>query len=257
MDVFIIGITAFLASLLTFFSGFGLGTILTPVFAIFFPAQIAVAQTSIVHFLNNIFKLILVGKYINKKIVISFGLPAIAGAFGGAFALLYLAQTEPLLTYFIGSKECTITPLKITVGILIIFFSILEVVPRFSKSGFGKDHLFIGGLLSGFFGGLSGHQGALRSAFLVRYDLSKEEYVSTGTAIACLIDITRISLYIKLFYELNIFQNGFHIISATICALFGALAGNYFLKKTTFKAVKILTHILLIIIALSIGSGLI
>ena len=62
MDIIIISLTALLTSLMTFFTGFGLGTILTPVFAIFFPIDIAIALTGIVHLLNNIFKLGLVGK---------------------------------------------------------------------------------------------------------------------------------------------------------------------------------------------------
>ncbi|OFZ11088.1 MAG: hypothetical protein A2Z20_04150 [Bdellovibrionales bacterium RBG_16_40_8] len=62
MDFVVIALVAFAASLLTFFSGFGLGTILLPVFAIWFPIDVSVALTAVVHFLNNIFKLMLVGK---------------------------------------------------------------------------------------------------------------------------------------------------------------------------------------------------
>lgn len=62
MAFVVIPIVALLASLLTFFSGFGLGTILLPAFAIFFPVNIAVALTAIVHLLNTIFKFGLVGR---------------------------------------------------------------------------------------------------------------------------------------------------------------------------------------------------
>ena len=58
MEILIISVVAFFAAILTFFSGFGLGTILTPVMMIFFPVEIAVAFTGIVHFSNNIFKLL-------------------------------------------------------------------------------------------------------------------------------------------------------------------------------------------------------
>ncbi|MGB0431657.1 MAG: sulfite exporter TauE/SafE family protein, partial [Bacteroidia bacterium] len=61
MEFVIISIVAFATAILTFFSGFGLGTILTPVFAIFFPIDQAIALTGVVHFANNIFKLFLVG----------------------------------------------------------------------------------------------------------------------------------------------------------------------------------------------------
>ncbi len=50
MDIFIIGIAAFVTAILAFFSGFGLGTILTPVFVIFFPVEVAIALTGVVHF---------------------------------------------------------------------------------------------------------------------------------------------------------------------------------------------------------------
>ena len=56
MSVILICAVALAASCLTFFSGFGLGTILMPVFAIFFPLEIAIALTAVVHFLNNIFR---------------------------------------------------------------------------------------------------------------------------------------------------------------------------------------------------------
>ena len=43
MEYIIICLAALIASALTFFSGFGLGTILMPVFAIFFPVEITAA----------------------------------------------------------------------------------------------------------------------------------------------------------------------------------------------------------------------
>jgi uncharacterized membrane protein YfcA len=62
MEIVAVSVVALLASLLTFFSGFGLGTILTPVMVFFFPIEVAIALTGVVHFTNNIFKLILGGK---------------------------------------------------------------------------------------------------------------------------------------------------------------------------------------------------
>ena len=67
MEIIIIGLVAFFAAILTFFSGFGLGTILTPVMMVFFPVDIAVAFTGIVHFSNNIFKLFINGILIGSK----------------------------------------------------------------------------------------------------------------------------------------------------------------------------------------------
>ena len=92
MEYLVISIAAIIASGLTLFSGFGLGTLLMPVFAIFFPVEIAIALTAIVHFLNNLFKFILVGKFTDKGVVLRFGLPAAIFAFFGAKILIMQSQ---------------------------------------------------------------------------------------------------------------------------------------------------------------------
>jgi len=104
MSYLIIIIVALAVASLTFFSGFGLGTILMPAFALFFPVEVAVAATALVHFANNIFKLILVGKHSDWKTVWIFGLPAVAFSFLGAFLLNYLSDIEPIYQYSIQSK---------------------------------------------------------------------------------------------------------------------------------------------------------
>ena len=84
MEIFIISLVAFTVSILTFFSGFGLGTLLAPVMMLFFPVELSIALTGVVHFFNNIFKLFLVGKNADKKVLIRFGIPALIFAFLGS-----------------------------------------------------------------------------------------------------------------------------------------------------------------------------
>jgi len=105
MDIFFICLAAFVTAILTFFSGFGLGTILTPVFMIFFPVDLAIALTGVVHFFNNIFKLVLVGKNADRKVLIRFGIPAVIAAVAGAWLLLNITDLEPLFTYRIGERN--------------------------------------------------------------------------------------------------------------------------------------------------------
>ena len=62
MEYVLIPMVALLASGLTLFSGFGLGTLLMPAFALFFSVDVAIAMTAIVHFMNNMFKLALLGR---------------------------------------------------------------------------------------------------------------------------------------------------------------------------------------------------
>ena len=201
MDLIIICLAALATSLLTFLTGFGLGTILTPVFAIFFPIEIAIALTGVVHLLNSIFKWVLVGSFADRKVVIKFGLPAFVSALLGAFVLLKLSDLPPLYSYAVSGNEFFITPVKLIIAILLIFFAMMEVVPKLKRIQFEENHLLLGGLLSGFFGGLSGNQGALRSTFLIKIRLTKEAFIATSAVIACIIDFSRLGVYFTRFAE--------------------------------------------------------
>lgn len=254
---FIISSVAFIASMLTFFSGFGLGTILTPFFAIFFPVNTAIMLTALVHFLNNLFKLLLIGKNINYNILLRFGLPAIIGAFAGAQLLLFLPKMSPLMEYTINGKIFEITPINLIIAILMIIFSLLEVFPIPGKISFGKEKLIPGGIVSGFFGGLSGHQGALRSIFLIKLNLSKEMFIATGVAIACFVDVSRLSVYFSHFREMNLTNNYHVVLVAVLSAFGGAYAGNRLLKKVTIKFLQVFVSVTIILLALSLGAGLI
>ncbi len=257
MEYFIICFVALLGSGLTLFSGFGLGTILVPVFALFFPIEIAIALTAIVHFLNNLFKLILVGRNADKSIVLRFGIPAVFSALLGAYLLTLLTDLKPLLQYSIGVRQLEIMPIKLVIAILIIAFVLFDYIPRFANLQFDKKYLVLGGVLSGFFGGISGNQGALRSAFLIKANLKKEVFIATGVVIACLIDVFRLTIYSKQIIKLDSNLDYTLLLSATISAFLGAYFGNKLTKKVTFKLIQHITTVMLLTIALLLGVGLI
>ena len=130
MDFLIVGGVAFLTSILTFFSGFGVGTILTPAFVLFFPIDIAVAMTAIVHFLNNLFKMGLTFKDINKNVLIKFGITAIPLAFLGAWLLMNFSNNNRILYEFIiADKIFTIKLVELIIGTMMLIFAIFELLP--------------------------------------------------------------------------------------------------------------------------------
>lgn len=257
MEIVIIAITAFLVAVLTFFSGFGLGTILTPVFMIFFPVNIAIGLTGVVHFFNNLFKLFLVGKKANRKVVLRFGIPAVIAAALGSWLLLNISDIEPLFTYTLRDKTIEVFPVKFIVAVLLILFACIDLIPYFSKLEFGQEKLPLGGFLSGFFGGLAGVQGALRSAFLIKAGLSKESFIATTVVVSTFVDITRLSVYTTRFDKAGLTDNLTLVICATLSAIIGAYVGNKLLKKVTLHFVKVTVAVLLILISLGLGSGLI
>jgi uncharacterized membrane protein YfcA len=113
------------------------------------------------------------------------------------------------------------------------------------------------GLISGFFGGLSGNQGALRSAFLLRYGLTKEVYIATGVVIACMIDVTRLSIYFSASASYDYWENDKLLILAVLSAFAGAFLGNKLLKKVTLNFIQTLASIMIISLAVLLALGVI
>ncbi len=251
MDFIVIGFAAFFTAILTFFSGFGLGTILAPVFAIFFPIDVAIALTGVVHFTNNVFKIFLVGKQTNKAVLLRFGIPAIIASFAGAWLLMRITTLPSLFEYSLWERSFEVTPVKVIIALILIVFSLFEILPSVQKWQFGKDKLILGGVLSGFFGGLSGIQGALRSAFLIKSGLSKEAYIATGVVIASLVDFTRLSVYASRFAAAHLHENIALLATATLAAIAGALIGKKLLKKVTLRSIQLLVAIMLVFISLA------
>jgi len=256
MSFVIVSATALLAAALSFFSGFGLGTLLLPAFALFFPVEEAIALTAIVHFLNGLFKLLLVGRDADRKVVIRFGLPAIVAALAGAALLVWLGDFPPLAEYQLLNRDFKVLPVKVVVGGLLLLFTLVEFFSGFSRMEISSRWLALGGALSGFFGGLSGHQGALRSAFLVKAGLSKEAFIATGVVIACMIDVSRLGVYAR-----NLATTAdrldWALLTASVTAAFaGTLLGNRFLKKITIRGVQRIVGVSLMLFALGLISGL-
>lgn len=256
MTHLIVYVVAFVASGLTFFSGFGLGTLLLPVFALFFPAEHAVALTAVVHFLNGLFKLGLVARYAELGIVLRFGVPAILASLVGAALLLWLSGIEPLASYHVLGRPAHVTPVKLVVGGLLLIFGLAELLPQARGLSFSPRHLPLGGALSGFFGGLSGMQGALRSAFLIRANLSKEAFIATGVVVSALIDLSRLGVYWR-----GLTRESGHIdyvllAGAVLAAFAGAMLGNRWLRTITMKGVRCIVAAMLLVVAVGLAAGL-
>jgi len=262
MDFLVVGLAAAFAAGLTLYSGFGLGTLLLPVFALFFPVEVAVAATAMVHGANNVFKVTLLGRHADRETVLQFGIPAILAAVAGAALLGLFAAFEPLVQYEWAGHSATVAPVKLVIGLLMLGFAWFELAPGLRDFRFQKQHLVLGGLLSGFFGGLSGHQGALRSVFLAKSGLDTRTFVGTSAVIGLLVDLTRLTVYLALFALAGQplpFGAGAWPLIATGCvaAFSGVLLGRRFLRRVTIATVQILTGSLLLLVAAGLVSGLI
>ena len=262
MEYLIVCLVSVFVAGLTFFSGFGLGTLLMPVFAVFFPVEVAIAATAVVHLANNCLKVLLVGRHANFKVVLLFAFPGALAAFGGALHLGYFSAFSPLSEYLLLGKICSITPIKLVVGGLIIGIALMELLPFVKKLTMPAKFIPLGGLLSGFLGGLSGHQGALRTTFLVRSGLDKKTLVGTMIISAVVVDIARLTAYGSTFLQRNfsdLYEGGVVglAIAASLAAFVGSFVGSRLLDKVTLKTLHTFISIMLILLGLAMAFGIV
>ena len=258
MEYLLVCLVAMLGSGLTLFSGFGLGTVLMPAFALFFPVPVAIASTAVVHLANNLFKVFLVGRKADWNVIARFALPGAVAAMIGAAVLNLFAHLPPVFHYQLGAQQREITAVKLMVGVLIVGFACLEVLPGLRDLAFDRKYLLLGGLLSGFFGGLSGNQGALRSAFLIRAGLDKEAFIGTGTVSAVIVDVARLGIYGLGFYAATLAEAGNIrrlVLAATLAAFLGAFLGARLIKKVTLQTVQVIVGVMLVIVGIGMASG--
>lgn len=218
---------AFLASALTFFSGFGLGTLLLPAFLWVHPDRPheAVLAVAVVHLTNNLLKGGLTFRWLEFRPALYFGLTSALFAAAGAALLESLPSSR----------------VQGAMGFLLILFAGIEMMPL---KGSGRTWAntpqgwILGGFLSGFAGGFSGHQGALRSFFLTRTGWSAPQIVATGTAVALAVDLSRIPVYVLRGDALQSDWWG-PIAFGAAGALVGSALGRRFLPKLTLRPLQI------------------
>jgi uncharacterized membrane protein YfcA len=227
----------FLGALVTFYTGFGLNTILVPVFMIYFDAPIAVLMAGIVHLCNNILKVALTARSIDWPLFRNFGIPAIFFALLGALLLKQLNTT-------------TSSQLKPIFGAILILFALLEFF-NWKLPHKGSWAMRIGGILSGFFGGFSGHQGALRALFLSKLKLESLVFVATTALISLFVDLTRVSVYFSGNW-FNSYYPTYLYFMGIPAALLGTLVGRRNIQKINHRKMSTIVGIGLLAMGISL-----
>jgi len=208
-------------SVITLFTGFGVGTIMMPVMALFFDVKVAIFLAAIIHFFNNASRLVLYRSEINWKIIKRFGVVSIIGAFIGSYAQIYLDSAW----------------LKVGVGLFLTTYALLSLIPNNIKLELPNSVDFIGGFLSGLIGGLIGNQGAIRSLYLLNYGLEKKELIVSSALIAVIIDSTRIPVYA--YTNFRYLQENIILLSLIVLsAILGTVVGSRILPKVSYDLFK-------------------
>jgi len=259
---FVLCMVALVVAALTLVSGFGLGTLLMPAFALFFPIEIAVAATAVVHLANNLFKLSLIARWARWGVVAGFGAASALGAFAGAWVLTTLASGHALAEYDLAGKTCRVTVTGLVVGAMIVVFGALEFSERLERVRIPPRLVIVGGLASGFFGGLSGHQGALRSAFLLRAGMTKEQLVGTRAACAVIVDLARLLVYGIAFIgadwsALSAGEVPAMVLAASLAAFAGSVVGVRLVRSVTMVFVRRFVGVALLAVGAAIAAGVV
>jgi uncharacterized membrane protein YfcA len=212
--VFLLTLAGIVAGAIAAISGFGIGSILTPLLAAWIGTKLAVAVVSIPHFIGTALRFIVIRRHIDRRVLWSFGITSAVGGLTGA--LLHVWVRSALLGYVLG--------------VLLVFAGTTGITGLASRMKFGRRSAWIAGALSGMFGGLVGNQGGIRSAALLGFGLQRDAFVATATAIALLVDGFRMPVYAVLQWHQIVAQWPMAAI-ATVGVVVGTLSGKWMLQR--------------------------
>lgn len=213
-EIIYIALITLLASLIGTMAGFGISTIMVPILLIILPLPQTLLLVGIVHWFNDIWKILLFRKGIRWKLLLAFGLPGIFASFLGSFLSLRI------------SREI----LSRALGVFLIAYVIFIIFNRTFKLSQKLSVAISGGTLTGFFAGIFGIGGEINAVALSAFNLEKAVYVATAGAIAFMIDSTRIVTYIQGGTRLDpVLVSGFLIFIPV--SLIGAMIGKIGIEK--------------------------
>lgn len=209
-------------------SGFGIGSLITPFLALKLDTKVAIALVSIPHFIATALRLWLLRGHIDKKVLIHFGM---LSAVGGLLGALLNSVFSP-------------TALTLILGTILIFAGSMGAFGIVEKIRFGRRIAWAMGVLSGLLGGLVGNQGGIRSAALLGFNIQRESFVATATAIGVIVDTVRMPIYFSAGHP-SILEQKDYLILATLGCIVGTFLGLSVLKRIPERKFKKIVSVLI------------
>ncbi|HEX4780386.1 MAG TPA: sulfite exporter TauE/SafE family protein [Usitatibacter sp.] len=209
-----VALVAVLAGVVAAVSGFGIGSLLTPAFALQFGTKAAVAAVAIPHLAGTLQRYWILRRHVDRRVLLAFGLTSAAGGLAGALAHAWLSSRG----------------LAVVFGVLLILAATAEATGWMAKVRWGRRAAWIAGALSGAFGGLVGNQGSIRSAAMLGFDVPKESFVATATAIGLFVDAARLPVYLATQWQ-DIVDQWPLVACATAGVCIGTAIGSRVLER--------------------------
>jgi len=210
-------------------TGFGIGSILTPLLAVRVGTRIAVAAVSIPHVCGTAVRFWLLREHLDRRTFIWFGLASAGGGLVGA------------LLHGLASNRA----LSIVFGCLLLFVAASQLTGLMDRVRFGRTAAWLAGALSGMFGGLVGNQGGIRSAALLAFDLDKQAFVATATAVGLLVDGARMPVYLLTESE-DLLRIAPIITLSAFSVIAGTVIGSRALRQVPERQFRIIVAALLV-----------
>lgn len=202
-------------------AGFGIGSLLTPILALNADTKVAIAAVAIPHLFATALRFWILRKHLDRKVLLHFG---ILSAIGGLLGAILNSVFNP-------------SALSLTFGLILMFAGFTGVTALNEKFNFGKRTAWVMGSLSGLLGGLVGNQGGIRSAALLGFNISRESFVATATAVGLIVDAARIPVYLAT-QSAEIFAQSRFLVIATIGVIAGTFLGMIILKRLSERIFK-------------------
>ncbi|MEO7042707.1 MAG: sulfite exporter TauE/SafE family protein [Gemmatimonadaceae bacterium] len=225
----LLAFVALVAGAIASIVGFGIGSLLTPLLAARVGTQLAVAAISIPHVLATALRFWRLRAHVDRYVLVSFGITSAAGGLAGA-----------LLHSFASNRA-----LAIVFGLILIFVGMSQLTGLAQRMRFHGSVAWIAGAVSGLFGGLVGNQGGIRSAALLGFDVDKQAFVATATAIGLIVDAARMPVYFVT-QGSEIVHVWLLVLIATIGALVGTLFGVRALRRIPEKEFRRIVALILL-----------
>lgn len=220
-------------------AGFGVGSVLTPVFALHVDTRLAVAAVSIPHLVATSLRLWMMRRDVDWRLLRGFGLASAAGGLAGA-----------LLQSRAGGRT-----LELIFGGLLLLAGLGELTGLARRIRLRGKAAWVAGALSGVCGGLVGNQGGIRSAALLGFDVPRDAFVATATAIALAIDLARLPVYVIIERE-GLARLAGLVALATAGAVAGTLVGQRLLARIRESVFRRVVAVLLLALGVyMIGRG--
>lgn len=200
-------------------AGFGIGSLITPLLAARYGMKLAVAMVAIPHVIGTALRFWFLRKSIDRRVLLTFGAASALGGLAGAILHVWIASR--VLAYVLAA-------LLIFAGLT----GLLGIQLRFGRTG-----AWIGGALSGLLGGLVGNQGGIRAGAMLGFNVPKEAFVATSTAVALFIDGARLPVY--LWSEGRALQTVWPVVTVSaIAVVAGTIVGRAILGRIPEAAFK-------------------